>query len=171
MKYIALDIEGWLSGTVARFLTKAEKAIWSNLITLGGKGKGRIGYIEFEKYIPYTRQQLLTLCECFIEDDIKSFDSCMYKCLNGINEDGRVVDMPRLIKDDYGSYEIINWDSYQHSDYPKGFTEDEAKQIKKAKITPEEAMSMKFFDRVRTEVKETVVTTMTEEFSKHEQNN
>lgn len=131
MKYVNLNIEGWLSGTVARYLSKSEKAVWSNLIVLGGKGKGRIGYIEFEKHVPYTRGQLLVLCDCYSEEDVMAFDSCFDKCIKGIDEGEVNLDKPRLVKDKYGCFEIINWDSYQNSGYPKGFTEDEIKEQRK----------------------------------------
>lgn len=130
MKYIALDIDGWLGGTCARFLTKSEKAIWSDLIVLGGKGKGRFGFIELQKGVPYSRQQLLSICQCFTDEDIAIFDSCFHKCLNGTAE-GDYIDAPRLEIHGDGIYEIINWDKYQHSDFPKGLTEEEAKALKK----------------------------------------
>jgi hypothetical protein len=131
LKYIALDIDGWLGGTCARFLTKSEKAIWSDLLVLGGKGKGRFGFIELDKGMPYSRQQLLSMCQCFTDEDINTFDSCLSKCINGTTEKD-YTDAPRLI-DHNGIYEIMNWDKYQHSDYMQGFTEEECKEAKKQK--------------------------------------
>lgn len=130
MKYIALDIDGWLGGTCARFLTKAEKGIWSDLLVLGGKGKGRFGFIESDKGLGYSRNQLLAQCQCFTDEDIATFDSCLDKCLNGVTE-GDFTDAPRLGLHPDNVYEIINWDKYQHSLYPKGLTEVEAKALKK----------------------------------------
>lgn len=130
MKYIAIDINGWLNGTVCRFLSKAEKSIWSDLLVLGGAGDGRLGFVEAAKGIAYSRQELLALCHCFSTEDIACFDSCLKKCCEGIIKNGIVTDEPR-IKIDNGIIEIVNWDSYQHSDYPKGYTEDEAKAMKK----------------------------------------
>jgi len=135
MKYVALDIDGWLGGTCARFLSKAEKAIWSDFIVLGGKGKGRFGFIELDKGMGYTRQQLLALCQCFTDEDVSTFNSCFDKCLNGAT-DGNFRDAPRLKLHPNNVYEIINWDNYQHSSYPKGLTELEAKALKSSKGSP-----------------------------------
>lgn len=132
MKYVALDINGWLNGTVCRFLTKAEKSIWGDFIALGGDGEGRIGYIEEFKHVPYTRQALLTKTHCFTEEDIKAFDGCFKKCLEGVHI-GDELDTARISIDEYGCIKIENWDTYQHSDYPQGYTEKEAKELKKAK--------------------------------------
>jgi hypothetical protein len=132
MLYVALNINGWLNGTICRFLTKAEKAIWGDFIALGGSGEGRIGYIEEFKHIPYNRAQLLDKTHCFTEDDIKAFDSCYRKCLEGV-EIGGELDKARISLDEYGCIKIENWDTYQHSDYPQGYTEAEAKALKKQK--------------------------------------
>jgi hypothetical protein len=130
MKYIAIDINGWLNGTVCRFLSKAEKSIWSDLLVLGGAGDGRLGFVEAAKGIAYSRQELLSLCHCFTDEDILAFDSCLKKCCDGVIKDGVTADEPRM-KVENGIIEIVNWDTYQHSDYPKGYTEDEAKALKK----------------------------------------
>ena len=135
MKYVALDIDGWLGGSCARYLSKAEKAIWSDIIVLGGKGKGRFGFVELDKGMGYTRQQLLAFCQCFTDEDITIFDDCVHKCVNGV-PDGDFTDAPRLVLHPNNVYEIINWDTYQHSSYPKGLTEIEAKALKRSQVKP-----------------------------------
>lgn len=137
MKYVALDIDGWLGGSCARFLRKGEKAIWSDFIVLGGKGKGRFGFIELDKGMGYTRQQLLATCQCFSDKDIALFDACVDKCVNGVHE-GDFADAPRLVLHPNNVYEIINWNTYQHSRYPKGLTEAEAKALKHNRPRPEQ---------------------------------
>lgn len=132
-----MDIEGWLGGTCARYLTKPEKAIWSDIIVLGGKGKGRFGFVELYKGAGYSRQQLLEQCQCYTLEDIATFDACIDKCVNGTT-DGDYVDAPRLVLHPNNVYEIVNWDNYQHSDFPKGLTEEEAKALKRSKLKDEQ---------------------------------
>jgi hypothetical protein len=135
VKYIYINIEGWLGGTVFQYLTKAEVAIWSELVVLGGKGtNSRYGFVELSRNLPFSRSQLLTECNCFSDEDIATFDSCMDKCVNG--HDG---DAPRLILHPNGVIEIINWSTYQHPDFPKGYTPDEAKALKKERTAEKAA--------------------------------
>lgn len=126
MRYIAIDIDSWLEGSMCQTLNKAEVGVWTFLLVLGGRGKGRFGFIELAKDIPYSRQKLLSLCNCYTDEDVQIFDSCMKKCLNGYGGDD-----PRLLQHQSGVYEIINWDKYQSGLYPKGLTETEAKAFKK----------------------------------------
>jgi hypothetical protein len=130
MQYIALHINGWLNGTVCRFLTKAEKAIWGDFCALGGSGEGRIGYIEEFKHLPYSREKLLEKTHCFSDEDIAAFDSCYKKCLEGVTIADE-LDKARISLDEYGCIKIENWNVYQHSDYPQGYTESEAKELKR----------------------------------------
>jgi hypothetical protein len=132
MKYVAIDINGWLNGTVCRFLTKSEKAIWGDFIVLGGEGSGRIGYIEEFKYIPYSRERLLEKTHCYTEEDIASFDSCYRKCIDGVSVNNSEIDKARISVDEHGCIKIENWNTYQHSDYPQGLTEDECNEMKRA---------------------------------------
>jgi len=130
MKYVSININGWLNGTICRFLTKAEKAIWGDFIVCGGEGEGRIGYIEEFKHVPYPREALLAKTHCFTPEDIKAFDSCYQKCLDGVSIGGE-LDKARISIDEYGCIKIENWDTYQHSDYPQGYTEAECKEAKR----------------------------------------
>lgn len=138
MKYIAIDINGWLNGTVCRFLTKAEKSVWSDLIMLGGYGSGRFGYVEAAKGIAYTRSEILSLTHCFSEEDIAAFDSCIKKCVEGVTIEG-VTDKARIEVDDKGIIHILNWHVYQHSDFPEGYTEAEAKELKRQREAEKKA--------------------------------
>lgn len=132
MKYVSVDINGWLNGTVCRFLTKSEKAIWGDFIMLGGEGEGRFGYIEEFKGVPYTKTQLLAKTHCFTPEDIAAFDSCYTKCLDGVLVDSNEIDKARITLDENDCIRIENWNTYQHSDYPQGYTEDECRKMKKA---------------------------------------
>jgi hypothetical protein len=132
VKFIYVNIEGWLTGTIFQSMSKGEAAIWHEFNLLGGDGKGRYGYIEKVKGLGYTRQELLNKCNCFSNEDIALFDSCMKKCLEGIQL-GSYFDEPRILAHPNGIYEIINWTKYQHPDYIKGCTEDEARELRRKK--------------------------------------
>lgn len=128
MKYIYVNVEGWLTGTIFQSMTKGEGAIWHELCMIAGIGKGRYGYIEKAKGLGYERSELLNLCNCFSAEDINLFDSCIKKCVDGVQL-GKFFDEPRMVVEDNGVYKILNWNKYQHPDYPQGYTEDEAKAI------------------------------------------
>jgi hypothetical protein len=105
---------------------------------LGGYGSGRFGYVEAAKGIAYTRGEILSLTHCFSDEDIAAFDSCIKKCVEGVTIEG-VTDNARIEIDERGIIHILNWHVYQHSDFPEGLTETEAKELKKQRDAEKKA--------------------------------
>jgi len=110
MEYIALDVEGILTGTIVIDMTLSEQTIWFRLLGLAAKGHGRLGFIERAEGIGFTKEALYVELRCYSDEDKAVVDSALNICITGND--------PRIRQLDNGVLEIVKWDKYQM--IPKG---------------------------------------------------
>ena len=112
MKWIKLDIEGCLSGSIRFDLTPAERSVWYELLLLAGKSRA-LGVIQASEGIAYPLS--------FIAHQLRISKSLLASTLEKCEKEGR------LAMDDTGIH-ITNWSRYQSEyDRQKVYRQNKAK--------------------------------------------
>jgi hypothetical protein len=124
--YHKIDSWRWLTGSIRRQLTSAERGVWHDFIALAGTTQiPRRGYIERSEGVPYEKSYLLI----FLDITSELYDSTVEKCI----KDNRLQVFPD------GTMYVVNWEKYNGLD-----NYNEKKKLEKEKREAKAASIEKF---------------------------